>query len=328
MSSNTPNIAIYAAGGCGVNIVKVLEQQAKLDDKDSLDQLTSWFETYYIDTSVSNMRTSSIDRDRVYLFENVDGSGGERAENHPEILKLTPTILQKFKPKKFNIIVSSAGGGSGAVINGCLTSELLKRKENVISIVVGSVDSLKQIDNTIKTLKSFDGIANARNRPAVVYYLENEYGKARKDTDTQATSALCALITLLSGYNDELDSADLRKWLDHPSLRNELVTLHFAASDEAYKKLTDVGTVATLAKPEDNTTLDPVPPYQAVGFFPSGQSAVVSPLHFVITKNSISSITRRLEQLRATVNELLLSSARRESLISDDDAVDDSGMVI
>lgn len=321
-----PNIAIYAVGGCGVNNVKFLEQKLKGDQ--SPDPIASWFDVYYVDTSVSNMRTVSLNPDQVYLFENVDGSGGERGENYAEIKKLTPSILQKFKPHTFNIVVSSAGGGSGGVINGCLVAELLKRGENVVSIVVGSVDSLKQIENTINTLKSFDGIARAQSKPAVVHYLENEWGKPRAETDNMVMSALCALIALFSGHNDELDSTDLRKWLTHPSLRTEMVTLNFAASEEAYRSHADVGTVATLARPGDTTALQPVPPYQAVGFSPAIQSSVVSPLHYVITRSTIVPISRRLGELSVEIQERLRSHANRESLITPDDHVSDDGMVV
>lgn len=325
------NVCVYAAGGCGVNIVKQFgAARALAESAPKAGGFHSWFETVYIDTSNSNMRTASLDQEKVFLFDGIDGSGGERAENHAIISQSIPAILQRFKPHTFNIVVNSASGGSGAIIGGAITAELMKRGENVISIVVGSTDSLKQIDNTIKALKSFDGIAGKVGRPAVVHYLENSNETPRGATDTSAIAALGVLIALFSGQNDELDTADLRNWLTHSSMRPELVTLSFVQSLEGYQACGNVGTVATLALPTSNSSLTPVPAYHTVGFITDEEVAksIATPLHYVISKNRIEPISKRLADKRKEVDDHLKSAVARKSLISDTDTIADDGQCI
>jgi cell division GTPase FtsZ len=176
------NVTIYASGGAGINIVGSLPQAG--------DQGLAKAMCYAIDTSKSNLRDSKFSADNLYLFPDVDGSGKVRAENHVLIAKNTKSILQKFKPSAFNIVVSSGGGGSGGVIAGSIVSELMSEDIPVISIVIGSTNSQIEVDNTIKTLKTYDAIAKKYGAPVVVHLLENSLQSSRKMIDAGAHSAI------------------------------------------------------------------------------------------------------------------------------------------
>ena len=187
---------IYAVGGCGINIGR---QAAAVSNE------FSEHDVFFVDTSESNLRKPGINRDKVFLFEGIDGSGKVRAENHKAIGKSVLKILEQFKPGKFNIIVNSASGGSGSIIGHSILAELKKRGEQVVMILIGSTASHIEIENTVKTLKSLDALADKVGSPVVMHYLENSATLDRKSIDANAAGAITMLLALFAGVHDELD---------------------------------------------------------------------------------------------------------------------------
>ena len=115
------NTVVFSCGGAGINIGR---QAAAVSNEFS-----------------EHLRKPGINRDKVFLFEGIDGSGKVRAENHKAIGKSVLKILEQFKPGKFNIIVNSASGGSGSIIGHSILAELKKRGEQVVMILIGSTAS-------------------------------------------------------------------------------------------------------------------------------------------------------------------------------------------
>lgn len=323
--SDKNKVAIYCTGGAGINIGNLLSQAPLSNQGFATPQL------YYIDTSDSNLRRTKIDMEQVFLFENVDGSGKVRAENHAVISKNILKIIQSFPPTTFNIIVCSASGGSGSVIGHSLAVELRKRGEQVIMVIVGTTGSHIEIENTMKSLKSLDSMAEKMNKPVVVHYLENSESTPRHRVDAQAVEALVMLLGLFSGQHRELDTADLKNWLNHPKLDPQLVSLHFAVTQEAYDCIGEVTTLATLARPEMNTTMTPVPAYQAVGFVPdewTSEKARVplignEPINYAIGPDLISEIAKSLKKRLDESTARLSARVRRDSLHDSSEASGD-----
>lgn len=99
-------VQIYACGGMAQNIISTLES--------SRGQRNPGFasmEPCYIDTSRSNLISKNISEENVFLLPDTDGSGKVRSTNVTEIQKNVKAILLKFKPRDFNIVVHSGGGG-------------------------------------------------------------------------------------------------------------------------------------------------------------------------------------------------------------------------
>lgn len=111
MTNATKNVVnIYGVGGSGVNCVSALEPARGKE--------VTGFAKYnlcYIDTSKSNMIRKKLNTEDIFLFEDMDGSGKIRKENHKAIAANTKAVLQKFKPTEFNIVVHSGGGGKQAI---------------------------------------------------------------------------------------------------------------------------------------------------------------------------------------------------------------------
>ncbi len=318
----TPNkVSIYACGGAGINIVGSMPPTGNAGCAVAM--------AYAIDTSRSNLDDSPFSSENVFLFEGVDGSGQERSENHVDIAKNAQAILQKFKPGVFNVLVHSGGGGSGSVIAGSLVNEMLQRGEQLIIVLIGGTATLKQITNTEKTFKSYDNLArNVHRQPIVVCYLENGPQHPEAAVNATAHASLQALLMLFSGMNNAMDTADLRNWVKNTG-SNEVFALHFVTS-EAYEKVGDVISVATLAQKGQDVALLPRPAYQATGFVTSEESkaAVSQPLHCTLSGNLIDRAAKSLREAREEDTRRLAAITRREALVDSNDKTANNGLIL
>lgn len=332
----TNEIRIYAAGGGACNIVSELES--------TRGEVSEGFATAlpcYIDTSRSNLINKRIDEAHTYFFEGMDGSGKVRAANYEEITKNALAILQKFKPTAFNIVVHTASGGSGSVIAPVLVSELKSRGEQVIVITIGSTDTRIEIENTIKTLKSYESIAGLRKSPVVMHYVQNTEHLSRQAVNKQVKTAISLLCGLFSGQNEELDTADLKNWMEYLKFSNgpaQLASLNFVTDQKDLDAFGTVVSVATLAVPNMSTRLaNTVPAYQCVGYVPElwrvGASDSVQligdePIHYTISTDFITKATNALNATLKDVDAAYASRVARTSILDRDDTATDNGLVL
>ena len=321
MENMRKQVAIYSCGGCGINIVGSLPAYKSKGQADA--------QAYAIDTSRSNLHNSAFSADNVYLFEGVDGSGQERAENHALIERTTLQILQKFPPGDFNIVVHSGGGGSGSVIAYNVVKALIEQDRPVVIICVGSTNSQKEVSNTQNTLASYDRLAVRLDKPIVVHYLENSASASRKAIDGGAQSAIQALLMLFSGLNAELDSADIRSWIRNAGAP-EVFSLQFCPTTESYARAGTVISVATLARMDQNVGLSPAPAYQAVGYATAEDviESLTEPLHFVLSGNLIDSSAKALATARQENEKRLKSAVKRDRLPPAGGDQTESGLIL
>lgn len=102
MSENS--IAVYGAGGFGINIASQFQRFAGKKDPGFAK-----IKPYFIDTSKSNLLETVPDN--TYLVEGLDGSGKLRNSNYAIIAEKSKEILHRFKPCSVNIVIHSGGGG-------------------------------------------------------------------------------------------------------------------------------------------------------------------------------------------------------------------------
>lgn len=329
-------IRIYAAGGGACNIVSELEATRGKPDDGFASTLPC-----YIDTSKSNLIGKKIDDAHTYFFEGMDGSGKVRAANFEEISKNALAILQKFKPTQFNIVVHTASGGSGSVLGPVIVSELKARGEQVIVITVGSTDTRIEIENTIKTLKSYESIAALRKSPVVMHYVQNTEEFSRQIVNKQVKYAISLLCGLFSGQNEELDTADLKNWMEYLKFSGgaaQLSSLNFVTQQKSPDTYGTIVSVATLAVPDMSTRLiDTVPAYQCVGYVPekwrvgspdSIQLIGNEPIHYTISTDFITRSTNALTANLKEVDSAYASRVARTSILERDDQRTENGLVL
>jgi hypothetical protein len=196
-------LRIYFCGGAGSNLGKQIKD---------LD-----IQSCFIDTSTSNLKT--VDLSQVYLMEGIDGAGKHRATTYECFKKSAEDVLIRFKPsEQLNVVVSSLSGGSGSVISPLLAKELISKGHNVIVIGVDSKNSVIELENSVKTLKSFKSISDTIKKSISLFYVENT---SRKEADQRAIRFINLLSLLVNKqYTEEFDTSDLGNYISFDRVTN------------------------------------------------------------------------------------------------------------
>ena len=324
------SINIYGAGGAGINISKNVEYDRSNPNNKGFATINN----YYVDTSDSNMDKTLVNADNTYLVDISDdpnaakgGSGKKRDSNFRAISERINDILLRFKPSAtLNIIVHSASGGSGSVIGPLLVRELIKRKLPFLVCMVGSHGSKIEIQNTIKTLESYENIADINKVPVSALYLENGVGIDRKTVDEKIRVSLLLTAMIFSGDIRELDDSDLRNFLDFTKVTSYQPRLSYLKIEEGNIKLEKEETVisaVSVSDDEGTTDLSEFIEYQATGFLVKEYYTafeIKKPIHFLNIAGSFNGIANALK-LRLKEYETARSAAIDKRLIQD---VDDS----
>lgn len=343
MTNATKNIVnIYGVGGSGVNCVSALEPARGKE--------VTGFAKYtlcYIDTSKSNMIRKKLNAQDIFLFEDMDGSGKIRKENHKAISANTKAVLQKFKPTEFNIVVHSGGGGSGSVASPALVSELLKMGKEVIVIMIGTSGSVIEVENTTKTLQTYEAISELREKNVNLVYLQNSTTtNDEQQVNAQAVQLISMLLGLFSGEHEQLDTADLKTWLNHNKVTNSApcinnVLIGYGQELKPYHAgdhfvIEEPIAVATLATRDMNTRYNHTPSLKFEGYVPSewktgdanGLTTIKDePIHFCVVEDKMESIYKTLSNFLKDLREAESSRVRRKSILGDADTTED-GMVL
>lgn len=205
-------IVVYCCGGTGVNIGKEIAKINQVRMHAGEYMPAAEVEVVNIDTSESDLRRMT-NRDNTYLFRGMDGSGSERKMNAPEIEASIPEIINKFRPGDWNIVLNSCGGGSGSVIGPYLIEALLAEEKQTIAIGVVNADTVTRLRNSVRVLRSYEGVAVAAGRvlPVMLHHGDKE---SENNINSKIVADIKTLSILFSGEIDRLDSADLKNWLN------------------------------------------------------------------------------------------------------------------
>lgn len=320
-------INLYCCGGASANIGKHFVKYHGRKDA-GFSELA----TFFIDVSRSNL-SDQIPDDIVYLVDGLDGSGKRRDSNYAILAERSKEILHRFKPTDLNIVLHSASGGTGSTVGPIIVSELLERNEPVVVITIGSTGSRKETDNTVNTLKSYEMISRKRGLPVNVHYRENTDSLSRGQVDNEVQLAILILTAIFSGQNRELDSSDLKNFLNYTRVTSyspKLSLLDFFSDTIVIGKGQSVISLVTLV--DDVTASDTHIPveYQAVGFLSdqAKESVTVNlPIHACVISGYFNSIIDTLnkkltefDEVRQIVNE--------KPIISDNEQSTDEGLIL
>jgi MinD-like ATPase involved in chromosome partitioning or flagellar assembly len=324
-------LQVYAAGGGGINIASRLEKY-----RGRTDPGYATVSVAYLDSSKSNLH-KELPADSIYLIEGKDGAGQVRREIAPEVKPLLPEILHQFKPGTLNVVLHTAGGGSGSSIGPLLAEELILRDQPVIVIMIGDASTRLHALNTLNTFKSYEHFARKTVKaPIVIAYLENTGDASRAEVDKNVEGLVEGLAVLFSRENAELDTRDLYHWLRFDKVTTfdspMLAALTIINGDKRPEGIGSVISVATLAKPGADATFPVIPEVRYLGLLPDDLDEAVakqSPVHFVTSDGILHEAVNRITTLLAQLTED--QGARRGPkgfLSSADKADEDSGLVL
>jgi hypothetical protein len=319
---------IYAVGGMGINVGK---QFVKYDGKEAEGFAT--IETVFIDTSKSNVG-QDIPEKNLYLVEGLDGSGKVRASNYQALVDCSKDILLKHRPGNVNVLLHSAGGGSGSTASPVLASELLARGELVIVACTGSTSSRIETENTLKTLKSYEAIAQKRETPLICIYRENNSEKPRSVVDAELQQMVIILAAIFSGQNKELDQSDLRNFLNYHKVTSypaKLSQLEIFTHGINLPKGHTLVSLATLFNEKTSPEVELHPEYQATGWIhPEAEAAlnVALPVHAAVISGHFNGVAERLTKRLESFDEVRKTIVEKSILGKDASSAEDDGVIL
>lgn len=241
-------IKLYACGGAGTNIAKKINN--------------SEIDTVYVDTSDSNLK--NIDPSRIFIVDGMDGAGKWRGDTFDAFKDLAGDVLIQHQPSTvLNVVMSSLSGGSGSVAAPLVCKELLARGLPVVVIGIESKTSVIEQENTVKTLKSYKGIANSTQKAVSMFFQE---AGNRAEVDRTAINFINMMAIITNRENtDEFDTADLRNFLSFEKVTSAGPTVGFIEINKNEDFVSDKGTaiVATvlLTKNRDTSLIGATPQY-------------------------------------------------------------------
>lgn len=318
-------MALFACGGAGINIASRFIEFVDKKQK-GFAEITP----YFLDTSRSNI-PSGTKEDFIYIVDGLDGSGKKRDSNYRIISERSKEMLHRFKPADVNVVIHSASGGSGSVIGPTIVSELLHREAQTIVIMIGSTDSRIEAQNTVNTLKSYEVISHKRDIPVISAYYENSEEMPRGVVDDKIKKIIVLLSGIFSGENLELDSADLRNFLNYPkvtSFKPKLSYLDFFSKEIIVSRDQSIVTVVSIT--DNKTSSSPNIPveYQATGFLSEEAAELIKidlPIHAVVVsgfyQNIITKLDNRLQQIDESRNAFVEKSIIDHDINSTDDGL-------
>lgn len=222
---------------------------------------------------------------------------------------------------------------SGSVISPILVSEMLARGETVIVITVGSTSSRIEVENTLKTLKSYEVISKKREVPVIMAYLENTIDKPRGQVDSEVETIIPFIAAIFSGNNRGLDMSDLRNFLNYHKVTTytpKLAYLDFFTKELEVPRGQAVVSLVTLVDDVTSSEVETPTEYQAVGYLPQATKEALSaalPLHAAVITGYFNSVVDRLEARLAVFDEVRKVVVEK-SIASRDTASTDDGLVL
>jgi hypothetical protein len=327
-------LRLYGAGGAGVNMTRHFHTAVG-----EIHPGMAQVHTAFIDTSRSNIPDALGDRDVFILTDSTgvlkDGGGKERSLNHPDIAANIKGLLAKFPPMDMNVVVFSASGGSGSVFGPLLMAEMIRQGLSVVGLVVGSVESVKTVNNTVNTLASLENLATSRELPIVIMYCENNEDSPRAAVDKIFRHAIGSLAVLASRRNAEMDSTDIRHMLHFPkstSIKARLATLDIARSNEEMEvKVAEEGAqyiaMSSLYENPDVPTIAVRPEYHSAGYLTDKLEGVPM-YHFGVRIDESARIASGLQRTLADMQKALAARVIPKTILTGNEQATDDGLIL
>lgn len=314
----TRNVHVWACGGTATEIISAMDLGI-INTKDSGYANTRFL---YADTSAS-VASGRIDgRDYFQIADDQDGSGGVRSANIQKVLARVPSIVDKSGNPDYAIVVHSSFGGSGSVIGPAIAKTYRERDIPVISIALTSDRTLKAIENSDKTLQTYDALASAINKPLFTLLLDASGHDGLKRVQTNVHIAVRRLLQLFSNRFDRLDTADVTNFLSPEKLGrpvpNCLYAVDIFSDAEGVNRCANEFNITTFVSLYAERNLEEVYPRAIAGYQGYGMivGENVNQLHFVTTPEMVTALSKKLAEQHKSYDEVVRSVGVRDTIVT------------
>lgn len=189
---------IYLCGGGAINVGNLILSESRHGHY--IEQMVG------LDTSTAN---KAIDNSfPIERLEGTEGSGSDKSKNMHLYKPFVKQTLAKYEPNKINIVVYTASGGTGAGVGPHLVRELLELDLPVLSMVIGDDSSMKELNNTVSTLRSL-AAQTQLGVPVCFCYHVNKDGLTHTAVNRSVVASIDAALLTLNLGNERVDYADI-----------------------------------------------------------------------------------------------------------------------
>ena len=322
--SDKSTIKIYGAGGCGINMASKFNN---FGQKDGLPNI----EVVYLNAGAGDFPEDATEEQCKNLTD-TEGSGKVRNFNAPVIAQKTPDILTTHAPATFNIIVFSAGGGSGSTIGPLLSREMVRKEIPHVIIVIGDNGSDKHAVNTYKTYLTLEHINQCLKLPIVLSWHKNCVETPRSVVDKNVHDEILNLAKLASGHNRELDTRDLANWGYYTRANEDLIPqlslLTVTTDASAVSKIKNPLSVAHLMKVDSPLPKDFIPVVYFPAFLPETETTNENGIYYVISTDEISDLSKTVLEDHLKMSEMTKARIKANpKLVKETDTVSEDGLI-
>jgi hypothetical protein len=216
-----------------------------------------------------------------------------------------------------------------------LLNELTARGVPTIIIVIGSIGSAKEVNNTVNTLKSIARTCEVQQKPIVLQYYQNDTVTPKSHVDSSVEWCITRLLVLASGENKHFDAADMKNWLNYEKVSSvgpQLVLLDILnKTDLSTLEKSNLVTMAVLATESMDTENDLFIDYQATGIVASDvftKDVMAEPIYFVTKTAVVNTIIKRLDEILTQFKEVRGAAMRPTSILTKADQNADGDIFI
>lgn len=190
---------IYPCGGAGIGVANEILRSSR--HQEYINKIVG------LDTSDANQPLDG--KFEVIRLKGTEGSGSNKRTNMHLYEPFVKQVLAAHEPNKINILIFAGSGGSGSGIGPYMARVLLEQGIPCLSIVIGDRSSLKELDNTVSTLRS---LANQTRlgHPVCFCYQENELGYTHTAINKKIVQTIDAALLSLNLENERIDYADIK----------------------------------------------------------------------------------------------------------------------
>lgn len=189
---------IYLCGGVGIKIGNLFMAESR--QSRHVNQIVA------LDSSTANKAVD--DCFPVERLEGTEGSGSDKRANMHLYKAFVKQVLSKYEPNKLNIVVFAAAGGTGSGIGPHVVRELLEAGIPVLSMVIGDDASMKELDNTVSTLRSLAAQTQLGVPVCFTYHLNKET-LSHSAVNRQVVQSIDSALLALNLDNISIDYADI-----------------------------------------------------------------------------------------------------------------------
>lgn len=218
MTNTTPadnsDLAYFLCGGTGINIGVALKAAARTANNKN---------AFYVglDSSDANKSKGLFPVEQMKKADSPDemtmGSGKIKATNYPQAEQFLTQVLNKHKPRRYNVVVCNTAGGTGSMLAFVLARMLFERDHLVVLCFINDKTSQWEEVNVVNSYRSFASFTSPENLNRVVPYMEfdNTNENTRGEVNTSITDKLDVASLFLTSGNQEQDFMDMKNLLNY-----------------------------------------------------------------------------------------------------------------